>query len=93
MRVNQWPNGAPVVVFVLPDQSELHRTFTQKVLSMFPHQLRRNWDRYQYSGTGISPTEVKSPKEMIEKVIATPGAIGYADERFIDERVRILDVK
>ena len=45
MQLGQWPDGTPVRVFVLPDDSEVHRLFSKDRLSLYPRQLRRTWDR------------------------------------------------
>ena len=78
MRVRAWPDGTPVHVFVLADDAPLHDEFSKSVLQMYPYQLRQNWDRLLYSGTGQPPTMVASEPELLQRVAATPGAIGYA---------------
>ena len=88
-RVLRWPNQTTAVaVVVLPDNHALHRTFSRKVLAMLPHQLRRNWDRFVYSGIGQAPITVNSIETMIEIVATTPGAIGYLPEPTSDRRVK-----
>jgi ABC-type phosphate transport system substrate-binding protein len=59
---------------------------------MFPHQLRRAWDRLVYSGTGQAPVMVESEEEMREKVAASPGAIGYLSDAMIDQGVEVVKV-
>lgn len=93
MRAHQWPDGTVISVFVLPDTDATHHEFTRKILSLFPYQLRRSWDRYVYSGIGIAPIEVENQKEMIEKVGATPGGIGYISKEVTNENIRTLLVK
>lgn len=99
MHVRQWPNGKPVKVFVLPDEDPVHISFTKGVLHTFPHQLRRSWDLLVYSGSGQAPTVVTSPKEMRQKVLSTPGAIGYLPEEYMikggnkNENVLIMQVR
>ncbi|NRB42135.1 MAG: hypothetical protein HRU20_27310 [Pseudomonadales bacterium] len=93
MRLKQWPDGFPITVYVLSDTSEIHRDFTRNKLLMFPHQLRRSWDRYVYSGMGIAPIELKTEQEMMEKVASTPGAIGYLSKEFKDDRVRAITIQ
>ena len=90
MRLREWPDGTPIVVYVLPDQAQQHRDFVQKKLSMFPYQLRRHWDRYVYTGIGQAPIEVANSNEMIERVNNTAGAIGYAEEESTDAKIRII---
>ena len=77
MRLNSWPDGSPIHVFVLPDNNPLHAQFAKEVLGVYPFQLRSAWDRMVYSGTGISPTTVETPEEMRMRIKQTPGSIGY----------------
>jgi hypothetical protein len=92
-RLKTWPNGVPVKVFVLPDDHVLHRRFANAVLGLYPYQLRRVWDRQLFSGTGQAPTTVASEEEMIRRVAATPGAVGYAQSVPDDGRVIHLEVR
>ncbi|EGG98855.1 hypothetical protein imdm_1814 [gamma proteobacterium IMCC2047] len=93
MRLKRWENGEGITVFVLPDSHPVHRKFTRKVLALFPHQLRRSWDRYVYSGIGTAPIEVEDENDMVSKVAATPGSIGYTSKETLDADVRTLFVK
>lgn len=77
MRLRAWPDGTPVRVFVLEDSDPLHQQFCESKLQMYPYQLRQNWDRLLYSGTGQPPIVVRSEDEMLKRVAETPGAIGY----------------
>ena len=93
MQLRQWPGGVPVRVFVLPDDNNAHRAFSKNVLSLYPRQLRRVWDRQLYSGTGQAPETVTNEVEMRQRVSSTPGAIGYLSSEMIDDSVRVLSIK
>ncbi|MEJ2621596.1 MAG: substrate-binding domain-containing protein [Candidatus Thiodiazotropha sp.] len=93
MRMTQWPNGTPIRVFVMGDKTSQHSSFSKHVLGVFPHQLRRAWNRQIYSGTGQAPMKVETEAEMLEKIENTPGAIGYLSKDNINERVRKLSVE
>jgi ABC-type phosphate transport system substrate-binding protein len=93
MRMTNWPGGMPIRVFVLGDKSKLHSSFSKRILGVFPHQLRRAWNRQIFSGTGQAPEKVESEREMLEKVTHTPGAIGYLSEDMINEQIRTLAVE
>jgi len=93
MRRQIWPDGAAIRVFVFPDKHKLHKAFAKQLLGVFPHQLRRAWDRKVFSGTGQAPDTVQSEAEMIEMIKKTPGAIGYISEDNRDESVQILEVE
>jgi len=93
MRARQWPNGTPITVVVLNDQSPIHKAFLRNVLRILPHQLRRNWDRYIYAGIGQGPMVVDDPLEMIEMVEKIPGAIGYIEKGVPHEQVLTLTIR
>lgn len=93
MRMTQWPDGKPIHVFVMSDKSELHRRFSKQMLGLFPHQLRRAWNRQIYSGMGQAPIKVESEREMREQVANTPGAIGYLPEGYFNEQVREIGIE
>jgi ABC-type phosphate transport system substrate-binding protein len=93
MRMTEWPDGTPVRVFVLGDKVPLHVEFTKQVLGVFPHQLRRAWNRRIYSGTGQAPIRVGSEAEMYLRLSVTPGAIGYLSEGLVDGEVRTIEIE
>lgn len=93
MRLKNWPNGASIKVFVLPDDDPLHHRFANGVLGLYPYQLRRVWDRQLFTGTGQAPVTVLSITDMLQRVATTPGAIGYAERGFTHPNIRIIKVQ
>jgi hypothetical protein len=91
MRQQFWPNGERIKVFTLSDDASLHKDFVKNNLNMFPHQLRRIWDRMLYSGTGAIPVQLDSEQEMIDKIANTPYAIGYLNSRTDNEKIRLFE--
>ena len=77
MRRRTWKDGSAIRVFVLPDEHLTHKSFCKNKLGIFPHRLRKTWDRLVFTGTGQAPAEVQSLKDMRTSVMQTPGAIGY----------------
>jgi ABC-type phosphate transport system substrate-binding protein len=93
MSQRSWRDGTPVVVFVLPDSSPIHKEFCKKHLGMFAHQLRQTWDRKVFSGTGQAPETVSTVEEMRTLISKTPGAIGYLPDAEIDRSVRSITIR
>ena len=91
MHQRFWPNGERIKVFVLADSDPLHKDFVKTNLKMYPHQLRRVWDRMSFSGTGIAPTLLYSEQEMIDKIANTPNSIGYIHNRAAHENIRFFE--
>jgi ABC-type phosphate transport system substrate-binding protein len=95
MRVRTWPDGTPVRVYVLEDDDPTHVEFCKSVLRIYPYQLRQNWDRLVYSGTGQPPIGVSSEQELLRLVAQTPGAIGYLNRKETPvrgDRLKVLNV-
>ena len=93
MRLKTWSDGTKIRVFVLPDDDPLHQSFSKEKLNVFPYQLRSNWDRLVFSGTGQAPIKVNSIEEMLAKIASTPGAIGYSWSTEIKANVNVLQIK
>lgn len=77
LRVDTWPDGTRIRVVTFPDDDPHHLAFTKGILHLYPHQLRRRWDRIVHSGRGTSPAQVTSVEQMRALVSETPGAVGY----------------
>ncbi len=80
MKQRNWADGSPVVVLILPKKNKTHKSFVNKFLKMHPHQLNRLWNRIIFSGVGLPPQEVSSEEDMLKKIAATPGSIGYIEK-------------
>ena len=93
MRMTQWPDGTPIRVFVLGDKNPNHAAFSKQVLGVFPHQLRRAWNRQIYSGTGQAPNKVETAEEMRNQIEKTPGAIGYLPEEQVNGHIRTIEIE
>ena len=93
MRMTQWPDGTAVRVFVLGDKNPLHAAFSKQILGVFPHQLRRAWNRQIFSGTGQAPNKVETATEMQYQIERTPGAIGYLPEEQLNGHIRTIEIE
>jgi hypothetical protein len=91
MRQRLWPNGEQIKVFTLADDHPIHKDFIKNKLDMFPHQFRRAWDRMTFTGTGTAPIQLDSEREMIDKIISTPNAIGYVNKKPDHAKIRLFD--
>ncbi|WP_419571010.1 hypothetical protein [Rheinheimera sp.] len=93
MRQQNWPDGQPIRVFVLPAKSDVHQQFSKQKLQMFPYQLDRIWQKITYSGLGSAPVVVNSAAQMLEMVSNTTGAIGYIEETDENSSVTVLPIR
>jgi len=81
MRQLYWPDKQKIVVFVLPHYHSLHQDFSKKTLSILPYKLDQKWNKLIYSGLGTGPIVVQSRQALIDVVMSTVGAIGYAEDK------------
>jgi len=93
MRQTLWPDGHRITVFILPRQHALHLRFTKERLQMFPYQLDRIWHKLTYSGLGVAPITVNTPKELMDAVRSTPGSIGYVESLKDEETSNVVRIK
>jgi len=93
MRLHQWREGTPVTVFVLKDDNPLHKRFCKEILNVFPHQLRRVWNKLVFSGSGQAPILLSNIAEMQAQIKETPGAIGYLKAGDVTNGIHILDIE
>lgn len=93
MRQRSWPDGQAARVFVLSNDHPVHARFVKQRLSVYPHQLQLAWDRMVFSGTGQAPDRVATQAEMLEQVASTPGALGYLEREYLDDRVQVISME
>lgn len=93
MRDAKWDDGMPVKVYVFSDTDPNHEMFTKEILRFLPRQLRQAWDRQVFSGLGQYPEQVVSAQDMLKKVKATPGSVGYLSMQEVTKDVRILQIR
>jgi len=93
MRLRHWNDESPITVYVLQDEDPLHKTFCKQKLHVFPHQIRKGWNRQVFSGTGQAPLAIETKEDMIKRIRETPGAIGYLSGKDLTADVKILDIE
>jgi len=77
LRQLSWPDGVEVTAFVLDIDGDIHRQFCRDLLKVYPHQLKKGWDRMEYTGRARGPQIVQSEQMLLDLVKQIPGAIGY----------------
>ena len=93
MRLQQWRDGSSIKVYVLNDKDPVHNAFSKKILNVFPHQLRRGWNKLVFSGSGQAPIELQNLETMLSRIASTPGAIGYAPTDMINDQISVLKMQ
>ena len=82
-----WEDKTPVIPLVQVP-SEVTKIFLKDMLDLSPRQYYLYWRKALFTGRGIPPEEVANDQAMIERLLETPGSIGYVSADALDSRVR-----
>lgn len=88
-EVRSWKDGTKIRVLDLGEKGETRDSFYD-YLGKRPSRMKSIWMRQLLTGEGGPPEEAESEDDMIEKIVSTPGAIGYVDNAKVDDRVKRL---
>ncbi len=89
--IKKWMNGDKVIVNDLKPKGEVKKIF-YKFLGKTPSRMKSIWLKKMLSGEGDPPEALKSEEEMLQKIAATPGAIGFLSHTKVDNNVKTLIV-
>ncbi len=84
----KWTNDEPIRVFSLKKGTTGAEKF-YAALNLNPLALNKQWLRVQLTGEGRAPTLV-AEDEIVARVAATPGAIGFVDMARVTDHVKVL---
>ena len=76
-------NGVPAIPVNLPSGAPARSAFMRLVMDQDDEKYVGYWTVRRYIGKGAPPRELASPREALDYICHTPGAIGYiggADE-------------
>jgi ABC-type phosphate transport system substrate-binding protein len=89
--VTTWSNKVPVTIFDLKLQSEVREAF-YKFLGRTSSRMKSIWLKKLLMGEGNPPEALKSEEDMVKKVGATPGAIGFVSQAKVNSSVKVVMV-
>ncbi len=89
-KVTSFSNGVKAQPLDLPDDNDVKWKFYKSVVGKKPAQVNSYWSRALFTGAGEPPEEVGSEGEMISRINAGSGIIGYVDERYVTSDMNVL---
>lgn len=87
--IKKWKNDQAVVVLDLKPKCE-EKVMFYEFLGKSSSRMKSIWLKKMLSGEGDPPEALKSEEEMLKKVAATPGAIGFINLSKVNDDVKIL---
>ncbi len=76
-KTTRWEHGGAVVPVDLGARSATRSRFSEGVLNRTVAAVRSYWQQMIFSGRGIPPPEMASDGDVVVRVLADPGAVGY----------------
>ncbi len=88
-EIKSWSNKVPAVVFDLKSAGEIKEAF-YKLLGKTPSRMKSIWLKRLLMGEGDPPEALPSEEDVLKKVAATPGAIGFVSKGKVTSEVRVV---
>ena len=89
--IREWKNGKPIIVFDLKEKGDVKETF-YTFLGKTTSRMKSIWMKRMLSGEGDPPEALATEEEMLTRVSATPGAIGFLNKNIVNDKVKVLAV-
>lgn len=91
-KASDWNGGAEIRPIDLATRFAARERFVHDVLNKTPAQLKSYWNQQIFSGKGVPPPEAESTTEVIDYVLANPGAVGYLPANVDAGRAKVIKV-
>jgi len=85
----EWEDGETVIVLDLKPKSELKEEFYE-YLGTSTSRMKSIWLKKMLAGEKDPPETCESEEKMLEKIIKTPGAIGFVHKDKLTDEVKLL---
>lgn len=89
-RMSRLPNGALIVPVDQAEGSAAFDHFYEKIAGKSPAQIKAYWSKIIFTGRGQPPRALRNDDEVKKHLAQNPQAIGYIDEKMLDDSVRVL---
>jgi hypothetical protein len=91
LNTNTWSDGQVVELMCLRGNPAEEKRFFE-LLHRSPLEMRKIWLRARLSGLARAPEMIDSQDELVKRVAATRGAIGFVAREKVQGNVKILYV-
>ncbi|MCB0264514.1 MAG: hypothetical protein KDE52_13325 [Calditrichaeota bacterium] len=87
--IRTWADGTPIKVFDLKPKGEVRDLFFH-FLGKTSSRMKSIWMKKMLSGEGNPPEALASETDMLKRVSATAGAIGFVSNNLVNDSVKVL---
>jgi ABC-type phosphate transport system substrate-binding protein len=89
-RYRKLPNGAVAIPLDVEGESAERADFYQKLLGKSLAEVNAYWARLVFSGRTTAPVAVATQREVLDRVVRDPNAIGYVERRNLNKNVKVV---
>ena len=89
-KVNRFPEGHKAVPIDQNEGSVAREEFYLKFSDKSPAQIKAFWSKIIFTGRGQPPKEVSNDAEVKKFIAKHPDAIGYIDQKLLDDSVKVI---
>jgi hypothetical protein len=89
-RTNRFPEGNKAVPIDQNEDSAVREEFYLKFSGKSPAQVKAFWSKIIFTGRGQPPKEVSNDVEVKKFIAKHPDAIGYIDQKRVDDSVKVI---
>ena len=92
-KMIRFPDGRQVVPVDQVENSAAREAFYLKFADKSPAQIKAFWSRIIFTGRGQPPPEVSNGVEVKKFIARHPDAIGYIEQKLVDDSVKVVLMK
>lgn len=86
----QYDNGTRIEVITQKKANPITGQFYEQVVKASTRQVMAKWAKLVFTGKASNPKEAANDAQMIEWVSASSGAIGFVDEKSVNDKVKVV---
>jgi len=92
-KMIRFPDGREVVPIDQVENSAAREAFYLKFANKTPAQIKAFWSKIIFTGRGQPPPEVSNGVEVKKFIAKNPDAIGYIEQKLVDDSVKVVLTK
>ena len=89
-RYRRLPTGLEATPYDLPGDDVVKAAFYAALLGKNLSEVNAYWARLIFSGRTAPPVQATDVADMLRRVAAAPGAVGYLPRSAVNDRVRVV---
>lgn len=89
-KVKAFSDGSKALPLTYEQGDSTREAFNNTVLKKSESQYSAFWSKLVFTGRGTPPESVSTQEEMVKLVGTNPNTIGFVDESFVDDSVKVI---